>query len=144
MDLFDVNILIYAHRKNQKHHLFYRQFVETQISSGQEFALSHLVAVAFLRIVTHPRFPDGPTPQAQALSVIDSLASLENCHWVGPGRRHWKLTSSLCRDTQCTGKQVADAQHAAIAIEHACRWITRDRDFRVFKSHGLNLKLLEP
>jgi hypothetical protein len=32
---------------------------------------------------------------------------------------------------------VADAQHAAIAIEHAATWISRDRDFHQFTAHGL-------
>ena len=144
MELFDVNILVDAHREDQDHHSFFRQYVESQLNSGQDFALSPLVATAFLRTVTHPSFPNGPTPLAQALATIESLASLDRCHWVRPGQRHWAITASLCRETQSTGKQITDAQHTAIAIEHACRWVTRDQDFRVFRPFGLNLKLLEP
>jgi predicted nucleic acid-binding protein len=39
---------------------------------------------------------------------------------------------------------VADAQHAAVAIENACQWITRDRDFDRFVPHGLKLQVVEP
>jgi toxin-antitoxin system PIN domain toxin len=144
MELFDVNILVYAHREDQEHHHFFRQYVESHLNSGQELALSQLVAADFVRTVTHSSFPNGPTPLAQALSTIDSLTSLDRCHWVRPSQRHWAITANLCRESQSTGKQVADAQHAAIAIEHACRWVTRDQDFRVFRPFGLNLKLLEP
>jgi len=144
MELFDVNILVYAHREDQEDHPFFREYVETLLNSGQEFALSPLVASAFVRTVTHSSFPNGPTPLAQALSVIDSLACSDRCHWVRPGQRHWALTATLCRETQSAGKQIASAQHAAIAIEHACCWVSRDQDFRVFRPFGLNLKLLEP
>lgn len=144
MKLFDVNVLIYAHREDQEHHEFYRNAVESSINGDEPIALSFLTAAGFVRVVTHPRFPNGPTPLAQALAVIDALAALDQCHWVGAGARHWELMSRLCRNCNCTGKQVADAQHAAVAIEHACEWITRDHDFHAFVPHGLTLSLLEP
>ena len=50
----------------------------------------------------------------------------------------------LCTTCTCSGEQVADAQHAAIAIEHACEWITPDQDFRRFAAHGLKVEMLEP
>jgi toxin-antitoxin system PIN domain toxin len=144
MRLFDVNVLIYAHRSDQPDHEFYRDYVERHVSGSHAFAMSPLVAGGFVRIVTHPRFPNGPTPLAQALAVIDSMASLEHCHWTGPRQRHWALVANLCRQCGLAGKRVADSQHAAIAIEHACRWVTRDRDFEVFTTHGLQLELLVP
>jgi hypothetical protein len=144
LKLFDVNILIYAHRQDQQHHDFYRSFVESLVNGSASFGLSPLTAVGFVRIVTHPKFPNGPTPLAQALSVVESLTSLEHCVWTPPGRRNWELTRELCQKTRSAGKGVADAQHAAVAVEHACDWITRDRDFRRFEPHGLKLQLLEP
>ena len=38
----------------------------------------------------------------------------------------------LCRDAEATGKLVADAQHAAIAIEHGCTLVSTDSDFDRF------------
>ena len=144
MKLFDVNIIIYAHRQDQAHHEFYRRRLESMINGSEAFGLSTLVAAAFLRIVTHPGFPNGPTPLSQALAVIESMASLPNCYWINPGTRHWPLLAELCRASQCTGKRVADAQHAAVAIENACTWVTRDEDFLPFSKHGLRLELLKP
>jgi predicted nucleic acid-binding protein len=40
----------------------------------------------------------------------------------------------VCRSTNASGKLVADAQHAAIAIAEGCTWVTRDA---AFASHGL-------
>ena len=111
---------------------------------GCAWLAMQLVAAGFVRIVTQARFPGGPTPLAQALATIDSLSALEHCHWVNPGRRHWELVSGLCRQCGSQGKHVADAAHAAVAIEHSCQWVTRDNDFQLFAAHGLQLELLEP
>jgi len=142
--LIDVNVLVYAHRLDQPDHAFYREQVENLIRGADAFGLSALVAVGFVRIVTQARFPGGPTPLPQALAAIDILAALDHCHWLCPGRRHWELASNLCRQCGSKGKQVADAAHAAVAIEHGCQWVTRDADFRAFTAHGLQLELLEP
>jgi len=63
-------------------------------------------------------------PQASALEVIDRLRQAPGCRWQLPGERQWEIVSRLCRKSNVSGKQVADAQHAALAIEHGCRWVT--------------------
>jgi uncharacterized protein len=45
--------------------------------------------------------------------------------------------ADLCRATNATGKLVADAQHAALAMAEGCTWVTRDRDFGRFVPYGL-------
>ena len=144
MILFDVNILIYAHREDQAHHAFYRNRLESTLAEGGAFGLTPLVAGGFIRIVTQPNFPNGPTPIAQALAVIDGLMSQPKAHWVTPGNRHWELLSELCRKSGCQGKAVADAHHAAIAIENACTWISRDPDFERFTPCGLRFDPWQP
>ena len=144
MKMFDVNVLIYAHREDQLHHDFYRTFVEDLCNGTEGFRLSPLTAVGFVRIVTNPKFPNGPTPLAQAISVIESFTALPHCSWALPGKKHWELTRKLCTECSSSGKMVADAQHAAIAIEHACEWVTRDTDFKRFCDHGLKLQILKP
>lgn len=116
MKLFDVNILVYAHRQDQAHHEFFRGRLESMIDGPDAFGLSTLVAAGFLQIVTHEQFPNGPTPLSQALSVVEPIAGSPNCYWINPGPQHWRLLSELCRATRCSGKGVADAQHAAVAI----------------------------
>ena len=143
MKLFDVNVLIYAHRVDQQKHDVFREFLESLVNSEETFGLSPLTAAGFLRIVTNPKFPNGPTPLPQAVSVIESLNACRHCVWLPPGKRHWELTRDLCEKTNAAGKHVADAQHAAIAIEHACEWITRDTDFKRFEKHGLRLTILK-
>lgn len=133
----DVNVLVYAHRQGGADHHFFKSWLEGLANDAQPFALSALVAVAFVRVVTHPRLPGGPTPLPQALAFVDTLQAAPSCRVVAPGPQHWPLVSMLCRKTGAVGKHVANAQHAAIALEHGCEWISRDNDFTAFAPHGL-------
>ncbi len=140
----DVNVLICAHRADDPAHEFYRGWVE-QIAAGPEpFALSLETAVAFVRIVTHANFPGGPTPLPQAIAVIEALRQTPGCRLLAPGERHWELFRRMCEAAGATGKQVGDARHAALAVEHGCTWVTRDPDFQAFVPAGLRLEILEP
>ena len=144
MKMPDVNILVYAHRKDECDHEFYRDWVERLANAAAPFGMSALVGIAFVRIVTNPRFHEDPTPLSTALEVIERLREAPTCRWLLPGDRHWAITATLCRKTAALGKQVADAQHAALAIEHGCQWVTRDDDFASFAPHGLDWAHLVP
>lgn len=144
MKMPDVNILVYAHRKDESVHEFYREWLERLVNSGAPFGLSALVGVAFVRIVTNPRFHNDPTPLAVAIETVDRLREAPGCRWLLPGARHWEITATLCRKTRAAGKQVADAQHAALAMEHGCQWVTRDDDFAGFSPYGLDWEYLLP
>jgi len=138
----DVNVLVYAHREDEAHHDPALQWLETVANDVQPFAVSSLVATAFVRIVTNRRIFAAPTPAPIAIAAIDALVALPTFRWIGPGPRHWELVSELCRKVGATGKQVADAQYAAVALEHGCEWVTFDRDFAIFQSTGLRWTLL--
>ena len=144
MRMPDVNILVYAHRREDPDHQFYRAWIERVANGPEPLALSMLVAAVFVRIVTHANFRPDPTPLPQALAVIDSLAASPGCVMPGPGENHWHLLRSLCVSSSAHGKLVADAQHAAVALEHGCTWVTRDTDFEKFRPQGLRLETLHP
>ncbi len=144
MRMPDVNVLIYAFRADDPAHEFYREWIEEQINGGVPFALSLLVAVTFVRIVTNPRLSAGPTSLPHAIHPINLLLAQPNVRELLPGPDHWRLVKMLCEKTGATGRQVADAQHAAIAMEHGCTWVTRDEHFRSFAPHGLRLEILDP
>lgn len=74
---------------------------------------------------------------------MESILARPNCRLCLPGARHWELVGRLCRESQAAGKNVADAQHAAVAIEHGCEWFTRDRDFARFERSGLRWRRFE-
>ena len=62
VQLVDVNVLVYAHRKDAPDHERFRVWLEAWLDSDTAFGLSDLVLSGFLRVVTHPRVFNRPTP----------------------------------------------------------------------------------
>jgi toxin-antitoxin system PIN domain toxin len=139
----DVNILVYAHRRDEPYHRPYSLWLDKIVNGPVPFCLSVLVAVAFIRIVTNRRIYRDPTPLAAALATIDQLAHHPRCHLALPGPNHLQEVTALCRETAAVGRHVADAQHAALAIAEGCTWVTRDVDFARYAPHGLQWQHLD-
>jgi uncharacterized protein len=66
-----------------------------------------------------------------ALAFCDRLVEWPRSSLIMPGRRHWELFSALCREIK--GPLVADADIAALTIEHGCELVTTDSDFARFQ-----------
>lgn len=132
MLLPDVNILIYAHRAESPDHERYAEWLHQLASGAEPFGLSDLGASGFVRIVTNPRIWDEPTTTEDALEFIERLRRRSNARTLSHGAASWEHFARLCRETQARGKLVADAYHAALAIEHGCELVTTDSDFARF------------
>lgn len=136
MILTDVNVLVYVHRSDAPDHERYRDWWEAAVNSDAPVGVSELVLAGFLRVVTHPRVFDPPTRLPAALAQAKAILDLPNAVIVRPGPRHWGIFAGLCRDGDARGNLVADAYHAALAIESGCTWVTTDRDFSRFPGLG--------
>ena len=132
MILVDVNILVYGFRADAPGHSQYRKWWQEQAASPQAFGLADLVLSGFLRVVTHPRIFNPPSPLENALRFVETLKSLPNYVEISPGPRHWNIFVDLCRRAKAYGNLVPDAFLAALAIEWGCEWITTDRDYARF------------
>lgn len=132
MVLIDVNVLVYAHRRDAHNHRAYRRWLEKCIGSDQAYGMAELVLGGFLRIVTHPRIFRFPTSIADALRFASELRDQPNCVIVTPGPRHWEIFGNLCLAAGAKGNLVPDAYLAALAIESGSEWITTDRDYSRF------------
>jgi len=132
MMLWDVNVLVYAHREDAVDHPAYRRFVEKVLNGSAPFAVNDLVLSGFLRVATHPRVFRPPTPSARALAYAAQIRTHPNAVNLAPGASHWELFLSLCRKTTATGNDVPDAYFAALALEANCEWVTTDRGFARF------------
>ncbi|MCZ6667676.1 MAG: type II toxin-antitoxin system VapC family toxin [Gammaproteobacteria bacterium] len=128
----DVNILVYAHRKDSPHHTLSLEWLERLINSDEAFAMSELVLSGFLRIVTHPKIFNPPSSLTNALTFTDQIRNQANCVIVSPQDRHWGIFTQLCEKADAKGNLIPDAYLAALAIETGCEWITTDRDFSRF------------
>ena len=132
MILPDVNILVQAFREDSPRYEQIRPWLENLVSSESSFGLSELILSGFLRVVTHPRVFDPPTPLEEALDFVETLRSLPNCVLMAPGPRHWAIFTRLCRDSDAQGNLIPDAYLAALAIESGSDWVTADSDFSRF------------
>ncbi|HXO40783.1 MAG TPA: type II toxin-antitoxin system VapC family toxin [Thermoanaerobaculia bacterium] len=132
MLLSDVNVLVYAHRKDGPEYSRYRPWLEELVSADAAFGMADIVLSGFLRIVTNPRVFARPTPVNLAVSFAEELRAQPNCVTVAPGPRHWSIFSRLCLEAGAKGNLVADAYLAALAIESGSEWITSDRGFSRF------------
>ena len=105
----------------------------TRLATGPEpFALSVLVLSGFVRITTNARIFESPSTLDESLEFVSSLMERPGARVVGPGPDHMEIFEKLCRGSGATGKLVADAQHAAVAIEHGCTLVSTDSDFSRF------------
>ena len=128
----DVNVLVYGHREGLHQHAEAAAWLTDLATSPRAFAMSELVIAGFVRVVTNPRIFSSPSTIDEALAFVEELIARPTCRLLRPGPRHLAIFTSLCRDHRVTGALVADAHHAALAIEHGCTWITYDTDFARF------------
>jgi toxin-antitoxin system PIN domain toxin len=128
----DVNILVYAHRRDSPHHEACRDWLERTLASDRAYGISELVLSAFVRIVTHPKIFDPPSRLDQALAFVSDVLTPDHAVRIAPGARHWQIFAGLCRTASAKGNLVADAYLAALAIESGCEWVTTDGDYARF------------
>ena len=138
MLLCDVNVLVYAHRKDSQAHAVCRAWLETLVNGDEAFGTSELVLSGFVRVVTHPKVFAHPSPLADALTFAGQLRGQDNAIPIAPGPRHWEIFQRLCLAHAVRGSLVPDAYLAAMAIESGCEWVTTDRDFSRFE--GLRIR----
>ena len=132
MILADVNVLMYAFRKDSARHLEYYAWLRNVLAGQSAYGVSPQALASVVRISTHPGIYREPSPLAQALAFCDDLLAPALSTVVQPGERHWAIFRELCATSQATGNLVQDAWFAALAIEHGCEWITTDDDYRRF------------
>lgn len=136
MNAVDTNVLVYAHREELARHEQALRLLESLAEGDAPWAIPIFCIGEFLRIVTHPRLFDPPTPLEEAISAIQALIGSRCLSILLPGQRYWPILSRVLMEGNATGNRVFDAQIAALCIEHGIDVIvTEDRGF--LKLQGL-------
>lgn len=128
----DVNIIVSAFRADAPDHEVMRTWLEGAVDDPEPVGVTDAVLGGAVRILTHARVFTPATPLAHALSEATRLREHPGVVTLVPGPRHWEVFDRLCRSADVRGNLVADAQHAAVAVEHGALWISKDRDFARF------------
>lgn len=139
MELFDVNIYIYAHREDSPNHDFCLKRLESSMNSGKLFGYAPLALSGFLRITTHPKIFKTPTDLDTSMNFMRLITEHPAGIAVTPGRSHWSIFTHLCHRYKPKGNLIPDVYFAALAIESDCTWVTTDRDFSRFSELKLEL-----
>ena len=134
MILPDVNVLLYAFRKDSADHGRYRDWLGGVVNGDEAYGMSPQVLCSVARIATHPRIYASPSRLDEALAFARVLLEQPHCTVVQPGRRHFSIFEGLCRKARASGNLVQDAWFAALAVESGCEWVTTDGDFARFPS----------
>jgi toxin-antitoxin system PIN domain toxin len=110
----------------------YAEWLRALATSSEPYALSEVGLAGFVRIVTNAGIWEEPTTIGDALAFVGNLCERSNARSLTPGGESWAIFARLCVAAYATGKLVADAHHAAVAIEHGCELVTTDADFARF------------
>lgn len=136
MILLDVNILVQAHREDADSHPAISAWLRGKLTESAGVAVSNLALSGCLRVITHPRIFNVPTPLKSALDFVEDFRSRPQVHILEPGESHWPIFLDLCRKNDARGNLISDAYHAALAMETGCQWVSLDRGFARY--NGLN------
>lgn len=139
MKLLDVNILLYATRKQDPLHPKVAAWFDTLMNSGERIALPWHTLLGFLRISTNPGSHRDPLPVNVALEFVEDWLEWESVWVPEPTPNHFAIVAELLRAAP-RSKLVPDAHLAALAISHGLTMCSTDVDFRLFKG----LRLLNP
>lgn len=132
MILCDVNVLVYARRRDSPDHERYRDWLEDLVNGQQAYAVADPVLNSFIRLVINPRIFANPTPLAGALEFADLIRHRPHAVQIDPGPRFWRIFSMLALELNLSTKQIPDAYLAALAMEHGCELATADHGFARF------------
>lgn len=84
-------VLVYAHRQDVPDHLAYREWLEGVIGSQTAYGISELVLSGFIRVVTHPKVFEKPSPLDAAMAFVEQIRSQGHAIRFAPGGAHWSL-----------------------------------------------------
>lgn len=129
----DTNVLICADRAGMPQHAAALAVLRRLAEGREAWALPVFCVGEFLRVISHPRVFDPPTPSRDALGSLESLLASPSVRLLSPGDAYLPLLADVVRDSGVTGNLVFDAQIVAVCLEHGVRSIlTDDHDFQRF------------
>lgn len=109
-----------------------KAWLEAAVNSPTPLGISDAVLTGTARVLTHPRVFAPPTLLESALERLSALRDQRGVVRLVPGPRHWDLVRDLCMRAGLSGNDIADAAHAAVAVENGAVWVSKDRGFARF------------
>lgn len=131
--LVDANILLFAVDDSSPFHRAAAHWLAERLSGPRRVGLPWQSLAAFVRISTHPRAADQPLSPNEAWSYVEEWLGTDGVWIPQPTERHAEVLGALVTGYQLRGNLVADAQLAALAVEHGLTLCSADTDFARFR-----------
>ncbi len=130
----DTNLLVYAHRRESRHHAAAASLLRALAEGDAPWAILWPCCYEFLSVVTNPRIwrDDATTPE-QAWGQLAAWIAAPSLRLIGETQDFAELLERFVLRPRVLGAVVHDARIAAICVAHGAEaLLTRDRDFSLF------------
>ena len=128
----DANVLIYAHDQTAVAHRSARRWWEATLSGSEPVGIPWVVALAFVRLMTHPTLSENPMTIEQARGCVEGWLTQPGCRLLPVGSATLQLFFELLTCAGIGGNLCTDALIAASAKEHGGTIYSTDQDFDRF------------
>ena len=140
MLLLDVNVCVYAFRRESRRHEDFKAWLEHALSGPEPVGLPEQVLASMIRLVTNHRIYKEPSTPTAVLSFCDALLEAPAAMRVRPGEHHWRIFHGLVSEHGLRGNDIPDAYLAALALEQRATLVTTDRGFARYEG----VRMLDP
>ena len=130
----DTNLLVYAHRRESRHHDTCRALIRSLAEGRARWAIPWPCMYEFFGVVTHPRiWKDTASTPAQATAQIEAWTRSPSLSLLHEQDGFVDVLLELTRQPRVRGPIVHDARIAALCLAHGVETLlTKDRDFQLF------------
>jgi toxin-antitoxin system PIN domain toxin len=130
----DTNILVYAHRRESRHHGRAAAIVRALAEGGDRWAIPWPCVYEFFSVVTNPRiWKDRASTPDQAWTQITVWTAAPTVSLLGEPEDFVTVLERFVRRSRVRGPIVHDARVAALCVAHGVgELLTADRDFSLF------------
>ncbi len=129
----DTSVLVFARRAESPHHGAARALLAGLGEGTAPWALPLPGVYEFVRVVTHRRVFDPPSPLDAVLRDLESLLASPSLTLLGEGPGHARPMGKQIRGGSASGDLADDAHIAALVVEHGVsELLTADRHFARF------------
>jgi len=130
----DTNILIYAHRREPRHHRAAAEAVRALAEGRERWAIPWPCVYEFVSVVTNPRiWKQTASSPEQAWRQLEAWTASPSSLLLGETGDFMTVLERFACRPRVRGPIVHDARVAAICIAHGVgELLTADRDFTLF------------
>lgn len=134
MIAFDTNVLVYAHRRESRHHRMAADVLREAAQARSAWAIPWPCLFEFFSVVTNTRiWKDAASTTDQAWRQMTVWTASPSVVLLAEGRDFPIVLESFLRRPRVRGPIAHDARVAALCVAHGvAELVTADRDFALF------------